>query len=202
MLGLAGVFVAAAAAVLGPAAAHLRSDLPGLRGKLVLAPLAVLLPRRRALLRCPRPQSWPLHHGYGGVLGDLGLGLLASLLAHVNPDRSAAAAGLFCFAAGLMVLMSSLGLTQRGPQADLPDQCAAQVVRAAGRLVQSVLRSGVVVPSARCRRSRHPIADTRAAGAAPRAEDPCSSEPDAAEAADFERQMMPELGPRRLASIA
>ena len=47
------------------------------------------------------------------MLGDLGLGLLASLLAHVNADRSAAAAGLFYFAAGLMMLMSSLGLTRQ-----------------------------------------------------------------------------------------
>ena len=51
--------------------------------------------------------------GYGGILGDLGLGLLASLLAHVNADRSAAAAGLFYFAAGLAMLMSSLGLSRQ-----------------------------------------------------------------------------------------
>jgi S-DNA-T family DNA segregation ATPase FtsK/SpoIIIE len=83
-----------------------------LRGKLVLAPLAVLF-LAGALSSLPSASSWPLHHGYGGVLGDLGLGLLASLLAHVNADRSTAAAGLFYFAAGLMVLMSSLGLTRQ-----------------------------------------------------------------------------------------
>jgi S-DNA-T family DNA segregation ATPase FtsK/SpoIIIE len=112
MLGLAGVFV-----LLPPlfwALRLLTAEPPsGLRGKLVLAPLAVLF-LAGALSSLPSASSWPLHHhGYGGVLGDLGLGLLASLLAHVNADRSAAAAGLFYFAAGLMMLMSSLGLTRQ-----------------------------------------------------------------------------------------
>ena len=111
MLGLAGVFV-----LLPPlfwALQLLTAERPpSLRGKLVLAPLAVLF-IAGALSSLPKAPAWPLHHGYGGLLGDLGLGLLTSLLAHVNPDRSGAAAGLFCFAAGLMTLMWSLGLTQR-----------------------------------------------------------------------------------------
>ena len=112
MLGMAGVFI-----LLPPLFWGLRlisaEQPPGLRGKLVLAPLAVLF-LAAALSALPSAASWPLHHhGYGGVLGDLGLGLLASLLAHLNPDRSAAAAGLFYFAAGLLMLMSSLGLTRQ-----------------------------------------------------------------------------------------
>ena len=112
MLGLAGVFV-----LLPPlfwALQLLTAEPPsGLRAKLVLAPLAVLF-LAGALSSLPSASTWPLHHhGYGGMLGDLGLGLLASLLAHVNADRSAAAAGLFYFAAGLMMLMSSLGLTRQ-----------------------------------------------------------------------------------------
>src|SRR5262249_48170553 len=112
MLGLAGVFV-----LLPPLFWALRlltaERPPGLRGKLILAPLSVLF-LAGALSALPSASSWPLHHhGYGGVLGDLGLGLPASLLAPVNPDRSAAAAGLFYFAAGLTLLMSSLGLSRR-----------------------------------------------------------------------------------------
>ena len=111
MLGLAGVFV-----LLPPLfwAVQLltANEPPGLRGKLILAPVAVLF-LAGALSALPAAQGWPMHHGYGGVLGDLGLGLLASLLAHVNADRSPAAAGLFYFAAGLMVMMSSLGLTRQ-----------------------------------------------------------------------------------------
>jgi S-DNA-T family DNA segregation ATPase FtsK/SpoIIIE len=111
MLGLAGVFV-----LLPPlfwALRLLTADAPrALRGRLVLAPLAVLF-LAGAFASLPSAATWPLrHHGYGGVLGDLGLGLLASLLAHVNADRSSAAAGLFCFAAGVTTLMSSLGLSR------------------------------------------------------------------------------------------
>src|SRR5262245_27238432 len=112
MLGLAGVFV-----LLPPlfwALRLLATDVPrGLRGKLVLAPLAVLF-LAGAFSSLPLATAWPLrHHGYGGVLGDLGLGLFASLLAHISADRSAGAAGLFCFAAGVLMLMSSLGLSRR-----------------------------------------------------------------------------------------
>jgi len=112
MLGLAGVFV-----LLPPlfwALRLLTAEAPrGLRGRLVLAPLAVLF-LAGAFSSLPLAAGWPLrHHGYGGVLGDLGLGLLASLFAHVNADRSAGAAGLFCFAAGVGMLMNSLGLSRQ-----------------------------------------------------------------------------------------
>ena len=63
------------------------------------------------------------------MLGDLGLSILTSLLGHVNADRSAAAAGLFCFAAGMMGMMWSLGLTQR----DIKLICSAGVGAGAGR---------------------------------------------------------------------
>jgi DNA segregation ATPase FtsK/SpoIIIE, S-DNA-T family len=112
MLGLAGVFV-----LLPPlfwAMQLLAAEEPrGLRGKLVLAPLAVLV-LAGAFSSLPLAAAWPLrHHGYGGVLGDLGLGLFASLLAHINAERSAGAAGLLCFAAGVLMLMSSLGLSRQ-----------------------------------------------------------------------------------------
>jgi len=112
MLGLAGVFM-----LLPPLFWALRlltaGEPRGLSGKLVLAPLAVLF-LAGAFSSLPSAAAWPLrHHGYGGVLGDLGLGLFASLLAHINADRSAAAAGLFCFAAGVTMLTSSLGLSRQ-----------------------------------------------------------------------------------------
>ncbi len=111
MLGLAGVF-----ALLPPMFWGLQlltaKEPPGLRGKLLLAPLAVLF-LAGAASALPRAEAWPMEQGYGGLLGDLGLSLLASVLGHVNPGRSFAAAGLFYLAAGLVVLMSSLGLTRR-----------------------------------------------------------------------------------------
>jgi S-DNA-T family DNA segregation ATPase FtsK/SpoIIIE len=128
MLGLAGVF-----ALLPPLFWGIRlltaAEPPSLRGRLLLAPLAVLF-LAGALSSLPAISGWPLHHGYGGVLGDLGLGLLSGLLAHVNPDRSAAAAGLFYFAAGLLVLMGSLGLTRH----ELRLICQTQRLPSAPRL--------------------------------------------------------------------
>ena len=125
--------------------------------------------------RCLRPPTWPLHHGYGGVLGDLGLGLLASLLAHVNADRSAAAAGLFYFAAGLMVLMSSLGLSRHELRLICQTNATAQS-QGRGRLVQRALRPAASYRSRR--RLPSPAPDpSRAAGAALRAASRCWSSP-------------------------
>ena len=154
MLGLAGVFV-----LLPPLFWALQlltcEQPPGLRGKLVLAPLAVLF-LAGALSSLPSASSWPLHHGYGGMLGDLGLGLLASLLAHVNADRSSAAAGLFYFAAGLMVLMSSLGLTRE--ELRLICQTNAQPnLRAAAGWCSRAATTGCLRTEPRCLRARHPI---------------------------------------------
>ena len=131
MLGLAGVFV-----LLPPLFWALRlltaEQARGLGGKLVLAPLAVLF-LAGAFSSLPSAAAWPLrHHGYGGVLGDLGLGLLASLLAHINADRSAAAAGLFCFAAGVTTLMSSLGLSRQELRLICQSNVRANLKAAAG----------------------------------------------------------------------
>ena len=58
--------------------------------------------------------TWPLHHSYGGVLGDLGARHACQPAdCTINPDRAWAAAGLFYLAAGLLVLISSLGLSRR-----------------------------------------------------------------------------------------
>jgi DNA segregation ATPase FtsK/SpoIIIE, S-DNA-T family len=110
LLGLAGVF-----ALLPPSFWALQlvtaQRLTHLRSQLLLAPAAILL-LAGAAAALPATAAWPLHHGYGGMLGDLGLGLMASVLARVNPHQSTAAAGLFYFAAGMTVLLGSLGLTR------------------------------------------------------------------------------------------
>ena len=82
------------------------------RVKLALTPLAVIS-LAAALSALPAANDWPLSHGFGGFLGDRGLSLFAGLLSVVNPERASIAAGLFYFALGLMVLVSSLGLTQQ-----------------------------------------------------------------------------------------
>jgi DNA segregation ATPase FtsK/SpoIIIE, S-DNA-T family len=83
-----------------------------MRLKVALAPLAVLC-MAVALSSLPMLRSSPLHHGYGGLLGDTVLIFIAGLLAKVNPERAWAAAGLFSLACGTLVLMRSIGLTQQ-----------------------------------------------------------------------------------------
>ncbi len=134
MTGLAGIF-----ALLPPTfwALHLVTTgrAPGaIRFKVALAPLAVMC-MAVALSSLPVLRGSPLHHGYGGLLGDTGLVFVASLLAKINPERSWVAAGLFCFAGGTYALMRSVGLTQQ----DLKAICrTAPSVRFTGRLRRQV----------------------------------------------------------------
>ena len=111
MLGLAGVFV-----FLPPVFWALqligKGRLDNTRVKLMLAPVAVLL-LACAASSLPRMGGWPLPYNVGGLLGDLLLRAVTSILAMIRPERASAAAGLFCFAGGLMLLMTSLGLSQR-----------------------------------------------------------------------------------------
>jgi S-DNA-T family DNA segregation ATPase FtsK/SpoIIIE len=136
MTGLAGIFV-----VLPPAFWALQLLTTGrppgaIRFKVALAPLAVLC-MAVALSSLPVLRGSPLHHGYGGLLGDTGLVFIASFLAKVNPDRSWAAAGLFCFAGGTFALMRSAGLTQQdlkaicqtAPRVRLPRRWQRQITQ-------------------------------------------------------------------------
>ncbi len=111
LLGLAGVFV-----FLPPVFWALqligKGRLDNTRAKLMLAPIAVLL-LACAASSLPRMGGWPLPYNVGGLLGDLLLRAVTSVLAMIRPERASAAAGLFCFAGGLMLLMTSLGLSQR-----------------------------------------------------------------------------------------
>jgi hypothetical protein len=87
-----------------------RLDSP--RVRIVLMPIAI------ALLACassslPTVTGWPLgNYGMGGIAGDQMLKLTSGVLAMLRPERAAAAAGLFCFAGGLMLLAKSIGLSR------------------------------------------------------------------------------------------
>jgi DNA translocase FtsK/SpoIIIE-like protein len=111
LLGLAGVFV-----FLPPVFWALqligKGRLDNTRVKFMLAPIAVLL-LACAASSLPRMGGWPLPYNIGGALGDTLLRTVTSILAMIRPERASAAAGLFCFAGGLMLLMTSLGLSQR-----------------------------------------------------------------------------------------
>jgi DNA segregation ATPase FtsK/SpoIIIE, S-DNA-T family len=160
MTGLAGIF-----ALLPPlfwALNLVTTGRPpgGLRLKVALAPLAVLC-MAVALSSLPMLRSSPLHHGYGGLLGDTALVFIAGFLAKVNPDRSWAAAGLFSLAGGTFVLMRSVGLTQQDLKA---------IVQASPRLPLPQVRWR---PSVK-RQRREPAF---AAPPPPRVEEPVRHEP-------------------------
>ena len=82
------------------------------RVKLVAAPIAVIL-LASAFASLPQTANWPLHHNYGGILGDLSIDLAATPLLPINPDWAWAVAGLLCFAGGVFMLGMSIGLTKR-----------------------------------------------------------------------------------------
>jgi DNA segregation ATPase FtsK/SpoIIIE, S-DNA-T family len=154
LLGLAGVF-----ALLPPSFWALQlvtaQRLARLRSQLLLAPAAIVL-LAGAAAALPASDAWPLHHGYGGMLGDFGLGLMASAFAYVNPHQSTAAAGLLYFTAGLTVLLGSLGLTRHDlklifqlNQAGKSQECGnrrRRLVELAGRIGASLLPRREVEP--------------------------------------------------------
>ncbi len=111
LLGLAGVFV-----ILPPAFWALaligNRRLEGARSKLLLAPAAVVL-LACAASSLPKIAGWPMPYGLGGALGDFALGAVTRVLAMIRPERASVAAGLFCFAGGIVMFIASLGLTQR-----------------------------------------------------------------------------------------
>ena len=59
-------------------------------------------------------EAWPLHHGFGGVLGDGLFKLTSSVFAVINQDRAALAAGLVLNAAAAGMLGKSIGLNFNG----------------------------------------------------------------------------------------
>ena len=82
------------------------------RAKASFFPLAVLV-LAGALSSLPVPAGWPLHHGLGGILGDVVYNLAFNVFAIINPDRAGAAAGLLFFITGFPALMHSIGLELR-----------------------------------------------------------------------------------------
>ena len=108
MLGLA-----AAVALLAPmfwGAELVRTEeIKSFRLKLAFYPLSMLL-MAGAASAVPAGESWPLHHGLGGILGDVIQGLASMLFALINPGHAALAAGVLMLASGLSAISYSLGL--------------------------------------------------------------------------------------------
>src|SRR5262245_23355980 len=86
--------------------------LPGWRHKLALAPVAVIA-MAGALAALPTAPTWTLHHGHGGILGDLTFTLLVGALAPIHGDKAWLTAALALNAGGIAALLASLGLTRQ-----------------------------------------------------------------------------------------
>jgi S-DNA-T family DNA segregation ATPase FtsK/SpoIIIE len=111
LLGLASAFLALAPAVWG---FELLSSgrLPFLRSRIVLFALSIL-GLAAGCSALPTAANWPLHNGFGGIIGDLLYNLSAGLVATAVPVRSGAVAGLLMFSGGLAAFTCSLGLSGR-----------------------------------------------------------------------------------------
>jgi S-DNA-T family DNA segregation ATPase FtsK/SpoIIIE len=111
MLGLAAVFTLWAPVMWG-GELLVTERVKAFRLKACLFPLSVLA-MAAAGSALPTVASWPLHQGFGGILGDLIYNLTVGLLSSISPERGGGAAGLLLFAAGFAALTHSLGVGGR-----------------------------------------------------------------------------------------
>ena len=85
---------------------------PDFRAKLCLFPVAILL-LAGGCSSLPTLSFWPLHHGFGGILGDALFKVAHGLFGLINPERGGLAAGLVFAGSGFAALINSLGLSGR-----------------------------------------------------------------------------------------
>ncbi|MGE3228980.1 MAG: DNA translocase FtsK 4TM domain-containing protein [Hyphomicrobium sp.] len=85
--------------------------LPALRAKATYYPFAILA-AAGAVSAAPRAASWPIEHGYGGVLGDAIFGFVASVLGILSSDTGALAAAILLTGLALSALVQTLGITR------------------------------------------------------------------------------------------
>jgi S-DNA-T family DNA segregation ATPase FtsK/SpoIIIE len=95
----------------------------GFRTKAALYPLS-LIALAAGLSALPTPESWPLHHGLGGILGDVLFNFASSLVATINPERARLVAGLVLFGGGGSTLAGSVGLKAADLRCLLPQGLA------------------------------------------------------------------------------
>ncbi len=110
-LGIAAVFVLLSPMIWGLELLFV-GRIPDFRTKVCLFPTAVVV-LAAACAALPIPARWPLHHGLGGILGDVLYTMLNNTFALINAERSGLAAGLVFTCMGLTALVQSLGLNSR-----------------------------------------------------------------------------------------
>ncbi len=110
-LGIGAIFVLLPPAIWG-LELILARHVPDFRAKFCLFPLAILL-MAGASSALPTLSIWPLHHGFGGILGDALFKLVNNMFGLINPERGGLAAGLVLAGSGFAALIHSLGLSGR-----------------------------------------------------------------------------------------
>jgi S-DNA-T family DNA segregation ATPase FtsK/SpoIIIE len=111
LFGLAAVFALWAPVVWG-GELLLTERLAGSRRKICLLPLSVLAIAAGAAA-LPTVASWPFHHGFGGLLGDVIYNLMTGLLSLLVPSQTGSAAGLVLLAVGFAGFTLSVGAVGR-----------------------------------------------------------------------------------------
>ena len=91
-----------------------------LRTKVTYYPLA-LLALAGGVSALPMASTWPLEHGYGGILGDVIFGFVASIMTFISSDTAAIAAAILLFGIGLSSLTQAAGLAR---ECQLPPRAA------------------------------------------------------------------------------
>ena len=110
-LGFAAVFVLLPPVIWGLELMLVRR-IPDFRSKICLFPLAIVL-LAAACSALPSPARWPMHHGLGGIIGDMLFGMLSNVFSIVNSERGGLAAGLVFAGTGFGALIHNLGLSGR-----------------------------------------------------------------------------------------
>ena len=80
-----------------------------LRTKAAFVPLSVLM-IAGALSALPVSGTWPLHHGMGGMIGDIVLKLASSIFGVINAAQAGLASGILLTAIGFSTLIHSIGI--------------------------------------------------------------------------------------------
>ncbi len=107
-LGFATVFVLIAPMFWG-GELLLQGHVQKFRSKAACYPISVLV-LAGAASSVPVLLTWPLHHGFGGILGDAVYNVIASLLALLLPFYADLLTGLVLFAIGAATMIYALGV--------------------------------------------------------------------------------------------
>jgi S-DNA-T family DNA segregation ATPase FtsK/SpoIIIE len=90
----------------------LSEHIAGLRTKATYYPFAIL-GMAGAVSALPGSTSWPIEHGYGGILGDAIFGFVASVLGFISSDTATLAAGILLAGFGMSSLVQALGVSRQ-----------------------------------------------------------------------------------------